>query len=683
MTLGMITQTTQKTCWDRLMRTLAIDIETYSSVDIRETGVYAYVEAPDFEILLIAYKFDAEDEVELIDVYSFINERTAGLHDFRFDEAYPDFWEGLNDPEVIKTAFNANFERTALTNYFRKAMPPEQWRCTAVYAATLGLPRSLGDVGVALGLDEDKQKLATGKALITYFCKPCKATQKNGGRTRNFPGHDADKWELFKEYCKQDVVAEQAILARLKPYPITADEQELWNFDQRMNDRGVGLDLDFVEGIIQYDAQYQSEIMEEAIKITKLKNPNSPAQLKKWFGERGMTVDSLNKEAVAELIKTTEDKTALRVLEIRRAMSKTSTAKYVAMEKAICNDGRLRGVLLFYGANRTGRWAGRIVQVHNLPQNKIPDIDLARDLVANKEFDTLELMFGETPFVFSQLVRTAFVASKDCRFVVSDFSAIEARVISWFAGEEWRLEVFRTHGKIYEASASQMFNVPIDQIGKGSKLRQKGKVAELALGYQGSVGALMVMGALDMGLEESELPMLVNSWREANSKIVRFWYITENAAKTAIKEHRTVKIQHGLEFSYINKILFIKLPGGRKLAYYDARLEPNAKGKDMITYAGVNQETKAWGRLETYGGKLVENIVQATARDCLAVAMMRVDAAGYEIAMHIHDEMVVDVPNIDTEASKKITELMGLDIEWAPGLPLRGDTYETKHYRKD
>jgi DNA polymerase len=664
------------------MKTLAIDIETYSSVDIQEAGVYAYCEAPDFEILLIAYRIDKE-EVQLIDVYEFINERVAGLHDFRFVEAYPDFWEALIDPEVIKTAFNANFERTAQTKYFKEPMPPEQWRCTAVYAATLGLPRSLGDVGTALGLAEDKQKSSTGKALITYFCKPCKPTKKNGGRTRNYPEHDIEKWKLFKEYCMQDVVAEQAILDRLKPYPIIQEEQELWNFDQRMNDRGVGLDLDFVEGIIRYDEQYQAEISKEATEITGLENPNSPAQLKKWFSERGMVIDSLNKEAVAELIKTTEDETARRVLEIRRAMSKTSTAKYVAMEKAICNDGRLRGVLLFYGANRTGRWAGRIVQVHNLPQNKIPDIDLARELVAEKDFETLELMFGETPFVFSQLVRTAFVASKDCRFVVSDFSAIEARVISWLAGEEWRLEVFRTHGKIYEASASQMFHVPLDQIGKGSKLRQKGKVAELALGYQGSVGALMAMGALDMGLTEDELPMLVNSWRDANSKIVKFWYITENAAKTAIKERRTVKIQHGLEFSYINRILFIKLPGGRKLAYYDARLEPNPKGKEMITYAGVNQETKVWGRLETYGGKLVENIVQACARDCLAVAMMRVDRVGYNIVMHIHDEMVVDVPNVDTEAAKTITELMGQDISWAPGLPLRGDTYETPFYKKD
>lgn len=665
------------------MKTLAIDIETYSSVDIKETGVYAYVDAPDFEILLIAYKFDNEEDVQLIDIYEFFNERIAGLHDFTFEEAYPEFWKALNNPDIIKTAFNANFERTALSKYFNASMPPEQWRCTAVYAATLGLPRSLGDVGTALGLPEDKQKDKIGKSLIDYFCKPCKPTKKNNGRTRNYPAHDVEKWELFKEYCKQDVVAEQAILAKIKLYPITDFEQELWNFDQRMNDRGIGLDLDFAEGIIQYDAQYQTSLSEEAMALTGLKNPNSPAQLKKWFNDRGIAVNSLNKDAVSELIKTTEDEIAHRVLEIRRAMSKTSTAKYVAMEKAICSDGRLRGILQFYGANRTGRWAGRIVQVHNLPQNKIPDIDLARELVAAKDFESVELLFGETPFVFSQLVRTAFVASKGCRFVVSDFSAIEARVISWLAGEEWRIEVFKTHGKIYEASASQMFNVPIEQIGKGSPLRQKGKVAELALGYQGSVGALMAMGALDMGIAQDELPMLVNSWREANSKIVRFWYITDNAAKTAIKERRTVKIQHGLEFSYINKILFIKLPSGRKLAYYDARIEPNSKGMDQITYAGVNQETKAWGRLDTYGGKLVENIVQAVARDCLAVAMMRVDKAGYKIAMHIHDEMVVDVPNSDVDAAKAITELMGQDISWAPGLPLRGDTYETVYYKKD
>lgn len=662
------------------MRTLAIDIETYSSVDLTEAGVYAYCDAPDFEILLIGYKFDDEEDVTVIDLTSYPERVTA----FDLDIDYTRFWETLTDPSVIKTAYNANFERTCLAKYFGTPMPPEQWRCTAVHAATLGLPRSLGDVGKALGLPEDKQKDKVGKSLIDYFCKPCKPTKKNGGRTRNLPGHDMGKWELFIEYNRQDVVAEQAILEKLRPYPITEFEQELWNFDQRMNDRGIRLDMNFAEGITQYDDQYQAEVAEEAKKLTGLKNPNSPAQLKKWLTERlGYEVNSLTKDSVKELIESIDDETAKRVLEIRQAMSKTSTAKYKAMEKAVCADGRLRGVLLFYGANRTGRWAGRIVQVHNLPQNKIPDIDLARELVAEKDFEAVELLFGETPFVFSQLVRTAFVASPGCRFVVSDFSAIEARVISWLAGEEWRLEVFKTHGKIYEASASQMFNVPIDQIGKGSPLRQKGKVAELALGYQGSVGALMAMGALDMGLDQDELPMLVNSWREANRKIVKFWYTTEAAAKAAIKERRTVKIQFGIEFSYINKILFIKLPSGRKLAYYDAKIEKNVKDRDQIHYAGVEQTTKRWGRLETYGGKLVENIVQAVARDCLAVAMMRVDRAGYKIAMHIHDEMVVDVPDSDTEASKTITELMGQDIEWAPGLPLRGDTYETIFYKKD
>ena len=663
-----------------MMKTLAIDIETYSSVDIREAGVYAYCDAPDFEILLIGYKFDDEDDVTVMDIHGL--GKTGAISSIEM--LCPDFWEALTDPEVIKTAFNANFERTALAKYFDVPMPPEQWRCTMVHASMLGLPRSLADVGAALGLSQDKQKDKIGKSLIDYFCKPCKPTKKNGGRTRNLPEHDEEKWNLFIEYNRQDVVAEQAILDKIKIYPVPESEQELWNFDQRMNDRGIRLDWDFAEDILQYDIKNQAELAEEAKKLTGLKNPNSPAQLKKWLTERlGYEVNSLTKDSVKELISTCNDEVAIRVLEIRQAMSKTSTAKYAAMEKAICNDGRLRGILQFYGANRTGRWAGRIVQVHNLPQNKIPDIELARELVAEKDFESVELLFGETPFVFSQLVRTAFIASSGCRFVVSDFSAIEARVISWLADEEWRLEVFRTHGKIYEASASQMFNVPIDQIHKGSPLRQKGKVAELALGYQGSVGALIAMGALDMGLDEKELPILVHQWRESNRKIVKLWYTVEAAAKTAIKERRTVKIKHELEFSYINQILFIKLPGGRKLAYYDARIEPNARGMDQITYAGVEQETKRWGRLETYGGKLVENIVQATARDCLAVAMLRVEAAGYKIVMHVHDEMVVDVPCEDVDAAETITDLMGQNISWAPGLPLKGDTYETPFYKKD
>lgn len=660
------------------MRTLAIDVETYSSVDLTEAGVYAYCDAPDFEILLIGYKFDDEEDVTVIDLYS------LGQDCEMLETLYTDFWEALSNTEIIKTAYNANFERTALSKYFGISMPPEQWRCTMVHAAMLGLPRSLADVGKALGLPEDKQKDKIGKSLIDYFCKPCKQTKKNGGRTRNLPEHDIEKWELFKEYNKQDVVAEQAILEKLKIYPVPDKECRLWQFDQRMNDRGICLDMNFVEGIIHYDDKNQAELAEEAKKLTGLSNPNSPMQLKEWLSKQlGYDVDSLTKDSVKKLIDECTGEKVKRVLEIRQAMSKTSTAKFKAMEKAVCSDGRLRGILQFYGANRTGRWAGKIVQVHNLPQNKIPDIELAREIVAEKNFEAVELLFGETPFVFSQLVRTAFIPSPGCRFVVSDFSAIEARVISWLADEEWRLEVFRTHGKIYEASASQMFNVPFDQIKKGSPLRQKGKVAELALGYQGSVGALIAMGALDMGIPQDELPLLVSQWREANRKIVKLWYTVEAAAKTAIKERRTVKIQHGLEFSYINKILFIKLPSGRKLAYYDARIEPNAKGMDQITYAGVEQDSKRWGRLETYGGKLVENIVQAVARDCLAEALLRIDKAGYSIAMHIHDEIVCDVPIKDTDASEKITKIMSQNIDWAPGLPLKGDTFETPFYKKD
>lgn len=668
------------------MKMLGIDIETYSSVDIKEAGVYGYVDAPDFEILLTAYKFDDEKDVTVIDL--------TGIGSDGIDMLYPEFWEALTDPEIIKTAYNANFERTCLAKYFNKPMPPEQWRCTAVLASTLGLPRSLADVGTALGLPQDKQKDKIGKSLIDYFCKPCKPTKANKGRTRNLPGHDPEKWNLFIEYNRQDVVAEQAILEKLRPYPPTEREQELWNFDQRMNDRGVYLDMNMVDGIVEHDEKTRAKLMKEAQELTGLDNPNSLAQLKKWFLEYyGMEIKSLTKDTIGGYINELgervqngepyeEIKPAIRTLEIRQALGKTSTAKYQAMQKAVCNDSKLRGVLQFYGANRTGRWAGRIVQVHNLPQNKIPDIELAREMAANKEFDLLEMMFGESAFVFSQLIRTAFVASPGCRFVVSDFSAIEARVIAWLANEEWRLEVFRTHGKIYEASASQMFNVPIESIKKGSKLRQQGKVAELALGYGGGFGAIKRMDYAG-SIPDDEIPMLISNWRAASPKIVKFWYTCEGAAKTAIKERRTVKIQHDIQFSYINKILFIKLPSGRKLAYYNAALEPGKNGKEAVTYEGVDQDTKAWGRQETYGGKLVENIVQAVARDCLAETMLNVDSLGYKIVMHVHDEIIVDVPNEDKDALEKIYGVMANPISWAPGLPLKGDGYETPFYRKD
>ena len=660
------------------MKTLAIDIETYSEVDIRSVGAYAYADAPSFEVLLIAYSIEG-NAVEIIDLTEIVAEDIALL--------YPEFYEALFSAEYIKTAYNANFERTCLSKCFGKACMPSQWSCTAVLASSLGLPGNLADVGVVLRLSEDAQKLKTGKTLITYFCKPCKATQKNSGRTRNLPGHDPDKWGLFKDYCKQDVVAEMAIRKKIEKYPYPDSEQKLWELDQGINDRGICVDIDFVDGIVSYDEQHRAELLEEAKKITGLANPNSLAQLKKWLlDEYGMAVTSITKDTLPGIIGELNKKKAVkgvRMLEIRQELGKTSTKKFVAMQNSVCSDDKVRGVLQFYGANRTGRWAGRIVQVHNLPQNKIPDIDLAREFVASKDFEAVELLFGATPFVLSQLVRTAFIASPGNHFVVSDFSAIEARVIAWLAGEQWRLDVFNSHGKIYEASASQMFKVPLKDIGKGSPLRQKGKVAELALGYQGSVGALMTMGALDMGIEEKELPLLVSSWREANRNIVKYWYVVERAAKTAMEEHRTIKLPHNIAFSFVDNILFIKLPSGRKLAYYNARLEGNDRGGTQITYEGIEQTTKRWGRLDTYGGKLVENIVQAVARDCLAEAMLRVNMAHYNIVMHVHDEIIIDAPIEDRKVEEVIAHVMGQPIEWAEGLPLKGDTYTTKHYKKD
>lgn len=659
---------------------LRIDLETYSSVDIKESGVYAYAAAPDFEILLIGYRYD-NGPVQVIDL-------TDPLVDANAD--FPDFWEGLYNPSVIKTAYNANFERTCMAVWLKQPMPPEQWRCTAVLAATLGLPGTLGGAGAALGLPDDKQKDKIGKSLITYFCKPCKPTKTNGMRTRNLPEHAPEKWRQFMEYNRQDVVAESTIRDKLVIYPVPQQEQDLWNIDQAMNDNGVLLDMDLADKIIRYDVLYRERLMNEARKLTGLENPNSLAQLKEWFRcNYRMEVKRITKDTIPQIIEELEGigfmfdiEPALRMLRIRQELGKTSVKKYEAMRQAVCPDGRLRGILQFYGANRTGRWAGRIVQVHNLPQNKIPDLELARQLVKEEDFETLEQLFEGVPFVFSQLIRTTFVPSPGCRFVDSDFSAIEARVIAWLADEEWRLEVFRTHGRIYEASASQMFHVPIETIKKGSKLRQQGKVAELALGYGGGFGAIKAMDKAGT-IPDDEIPMIISNWRKASPRICKFWYNAEGAAKTAMEERRTVKLKHGITFSYINQILFIGLPSGRKLAYYDARIEENAKGKAAITYAGVNQDTKVWGRNETWGGKLVENIVQAVARDCLAETIKRVTAAGYRIVMHVHDEIIVDVPKGNEEALKQITDIMAEPISWAPGLPLRGDGYETDFYKKD
>lgn len=669
------------------MNTLGVDIETFSSVDIRESGVYAYADAPDFQILLVGYRLN-DGNVEMIDIANMTADEAVNY----IEDWYPDFWNALTDVKVRKTAFNANFERTCIAKYFKIPMPPEEWYCTAVHAATLGLPRSLAEVGETLGLPQDKVKDKIGKSLIDYFCKPCKPTKANKGRTRNLPEHDMEKWQLFKRYCKQDVVAEQAILEKLKPYKIIDSERRLWCFDQRSNDRGIRLDLDFIQGIIEYDAISTEKLLNEAHRLTELDNPNSLPQLKEWFYKNcGLEVKSITKSNIDDLkneIKASEQisdedkKDAIRVLEIRQALGKTSVKKYHAMMNSVCSDGRLRGVLQFYGANRTGRWAGRIVQVHNLPQNKIEDIELAREMAADKDFELMEMLFGDTAFVFSQLIRTAFIASDGCRFVVSDFSAIEARVIAWLADEKWRLDVFKNNGDIYCASASQMFHVPVEKHGINGHLRQKGKVAELALGYGGGFSAMKAMDSSG-SIPEEEIPSIISGWRNASPNICKIWRTVEAAAKAAIKEHRTIKIAHNIQLSYINKILFIQLPSGRKIAYYDAKIEINAKGMESITYAGIEQTSKKWGRLETWGGKLVENIVQATARDCLAVAMIRVEDAGYKIVMHVHDEMIVDVPKEDINALDTINGFMAQPIDWAPGLPLKGDGYETPFYKKD
>lgn len=655
-------------------RVMGVDIETYSSVDLTEAGVYAYVEAPDFDILLISYIFDdwGEDDVRTIDCFDADPDMMA------------EFCEALLDPQIVKTAFNANFERTCLAKWLQKPMPPEEWRCTMVKALTLGLPGNLAGAGEALGLPPEKLKDPQGKALIQFFSKPCKPTRTNGQRTRNLPQHDPAKWQLYKGYNRQDVVTEQEILRKLSIYKTPESEQELWALDQHMNDNGVMLDIPMVEKIVEYDTRRRQELQEEAQELTGLKNPNSLAQLKRWLAEQGVEMTSVTKDTIAETLRLSDIPDAVRrVLEIRTALGKTSVAKYSTMLVAHCQDHRLRGILQFYGANRSGRWAGRLVQTHNLAKNSLPDLALARELAAEGDFDTMGTLFGETAFVFSELIRTAFIPSEGCRFIVSDFSAIEARVLAWIAGEEWVLEAFRAGKDIYCETASMMYHVPVEKHGANSHLRQKGKVAVLACGYQGGVGA---MKRMDKGgsIPEDELQSVVDQWRQANSKVVKLWRTVELAARTAIEEHRTVRLKNGIALGYINGNLFIKLPGGRKLCYWNTRLKLDPRdGREHIVYMGVNQETKQWGETETYGGKLVENIVQATARDCLAISMQRIAALGYNIVMHVHDEIIVDCPHEDTDALERINACMAEPIPWAPGLPLKGDGYETPFYMKD
>ena len=644
------------------MKVLSIDIETYSSVDLSAAGVYRYAEAPDFEILLIGYSLDG-GPVEVLDVETEIFTRVT------------DFCRLLQDPTIIKTAWNANFERTCLAKWLGVEMPPEQWSDTMILALEMGLPGSLAAAGMALGLPEEQLKDPIGKSLIQYFSKPCKPTKANGGRTRNLPQHDPDKWKLYIEYNRQDVVTEMAIRSKLQP--LCGSEQKLWELDQRMNDHGVRVDLPMVEKIVRFNAENREKLQKTAQNITKLQNPNSLQQLKGWLAEQGVQTDQLRKDDLDRLLSEDLPDNVRQVLTIRKALGKTSVKKYGAMLAATCEDSRLRGILQFYGANRSGRWAGRIVQTHNLAKNFLPDLDLARGLAAAGDFDTLETLFGETSFVFSELIRTAFIPSEGCRFVVSDFSAIEARVVAWLAGEEWVLDAFRNGEDIYCKTASMMYHVPVVKHGENGHLRQKGKVAVLACGYQGGVGA---MKAMDRGgtIPEDELQSVVDQWRAANPKIVKMWRNYERAAKVAIEEHRTVRLKNGVAYSYEDGNLFAKLPNGRRLCYWGAKLKD-----DRILYMGVNQETKQWGQAETYGGKLVENVVQATARDCLAEAMTRVSDMGYQIVMHVHDEMIVDVPKEDTDALQRINAAMGAPIDWAPGLPLKGDGYECAFYKKD
>ena len=644
-------------------RILEMDIETYSDVDLIKCGVYAYADSPAFEVLLFAYSFDGE-ETEIIDLAQ--------------GEVLPAEVEAaIFDESVVKTAFNANFERTCLSKYFGRQLSPKSWHCSAVQAAMLALPRSLEDVGAVLGLE--RQKMKEGKELIRYFCVPCKPTKANGGRMRNLPCHAPEKWELFKTYCKRDVDVEKAVRYKLRNFPIPEREMEVYRLDQEINDRGVLVDRELVEQAVASDLLHKEIVTKRAYELTGLENPNSVAQIKGWLGGRGVEIDSLSKQAVAEMIEKTDGEVE-ELLRLRLLMAKTSVKKYEAIERSVCSDGRVHGLLQFYGANRTGRWAGRLVQVQNLPQNHIVDLELARNLVKQGRFEDVELLYDSTPRVLSELIRTAFIPKPGCRFLVADFSAIEARVLAWLSGEQWRLGVFASHGKIYEASASAMFHVPMEEVTKGSLLRQKGKISELALGYGGSVGALTSMGALDMGLKEEELPSLVSAWRSANPHITQFWWDVDAAAVKTFTEKKKTRVGR-ITFEYKSGILFAELPSGRSLAYVKPRMAVNRFGRNGLTYEGIGESGK-WCRIETYGPKLVENIVQGTARDILAEAMLGLKKKGFAIVMHVHDEAVLEVPE-GISSVEEVCGIMAQQPRWAEGLPLRADGYECAFYKKD
>ena len=663
------------------MHTLSIDLETYSSVVIKKSGAWKYIESPDFEILLFSYSLDRAEPVCV---------------DLAQGETLPRWLvEALSNPNYIKKAYNAPFEWGCLSKFTGKWLPPEQWRCTMFRALYAGYPAGLDAVGRALGLPEDKRKLNAGKALIRYFCVPCKPTKTNGGRTRNYPHHDPDKWRLFKEYNIGDVVTETAVDLELSDIIIPDFVQKEWETDLLISARGVAVDMDLVHGALDIGAGVKQGLINEAMNITGLSNPNSIPQLSAWLeSETEEEIHNLAKDTVSKMLSREDNSPEVqRMLEIRQELGKTSTKKYDAIVNAVCSDGRVRGLLQFYGANRTGRWAGRLVQVQNLPRTYTEPLEFARDIVKGGKADALRLIYGSVPDTLSQLIRTAFIAPEGKVLIDADFSAIEARVISWLAGEEWRLEVFRTHGKIYEASASQMFGVPIELIKKGNPeyaLRQKGKVAELALGYQGSGGALIAMGALDMGIPEEDLPDIVTRWREANKRIRDLWYKMDAAAVQVITQGGSVGVSNVIvsrEFDYQRgrDYMTISLPSGRKLYYVEPRIGENRWGNPSILYMGVNQSkqgAKKWGVVETYGGKLVENVVQAIARDCLALSIERLKTAGYEVIFHIHDEIVIE-SSPEKASLDEVIDIMSQPIPWAPDLPLGADGWVGKFFKKD
>lgn len=646
------------------MKTLSIDIETYSDIPLQKTGVYRYCESPNYEILLFGYSIDS-GPVQVVDL-------ACGEH------IPKEVLAALEDDSVIKWAFNAAFERVCLSRYLGyptgEYLDPESWHCSMVWAATMGLPLSLEGVGAVLGLE--KQKLTEGKELIKYFCQPCPPTKANGQRTRNRPFHAPDKWEAFKRYNVRDVEAEMGIQQKLSKFPVLPQVWEEYDIDQEINDRGVRIDMELVERAIEMDARSRQELTDAMKRMTALENPNSVQQMKQWLSDNGMETDSLGKKIVAELLKTAPPELA-EVLTLRQQLAKSSVRKYQAMEKTVCSDSRARGMFMFYGANRTGRFSGRNIQLQNLPQNHLPDLAETRALVRSGDFDAVKLLYEDVPDTLSQLIRTAFIPRDGAQFLVADFSAIEARVIAWFAGETWRQEVFAKGGDIYCASASQMFKVPVEKHGINGHLRQKGKIAELALGYGGSVGALKAMGALEMGLTEEELPQLVDAWRQANPNIVKFWWAVDKAVMEAVRYKHTTT-DYGLTFSCRSGMLFITLPSGRKLAYVKPKVGTNKFGGECITYEGIGS-TKKWERLDSYGPKFVENIVQATARDILCYAMRTLRCCS--IVMHIHDEVVIEAdPRMSLNT---VCEQMGRTPPWAKGLLLRADGYATPFYKKD